>query len=277
MIRFPTHTSDVAGALAYYRNRATQFLCRGWSWDGNHRALDDWGVEVKFRDRDDIEHASVFVFEEHTGKGHLTRYFETNTGSFFTSDYCPEMVAYLEKRGRSHVRIARGSESYAAIEAFYGDQRAERSGQFYMNHIDEGLDILAQIGAAPHTKDAFCLHPIVQADEDFERALAYQRLERLPQTAVLLAMEYRSWANAHLPKHAPKKPQWGPTKAVRDMLMADKLQNRKDYERYLRGKGQAPNEDRLDEYFDEWFDALKLRKAGWLRWSQSVLYRTGMR
>ena len=55
---------------------------------------------------------------------------------------------------------------YQKVKLFYGDQRAKRSGQLYMRHIDQGLEILDHINASVFAKQAFCLHPLVQKYED---------------------------------------------------------------------------------------------------------------
>ena len=67
-------------------------------------------------------------------------------------------------------------------------------------------------------------------------------------------MEYRHRANAHLPHHRPTTPDPGPLPEIVEMLVADKIQNRKDFEVSLRG--HIPNTLRLDAYFQEWFAAL---------------------
>jgi hypothetical protein len=45
-----------------------------------------------------------------------------------------------------------------------------------------------------------------------------------------------------------------PLKDVNDMLIADKIQNRKDFDLYHKGKHERSEE--LDEYFKNWFNRL---------------------
>ena len=166
------------------------------------------------------------------------------------------------------------SRAYQAVSRFYGDRQAERSGLHLMNHIDEGLDILTSMGVQPEVKAAFCLHPLLQADDDLAATLAGGHLRGQDPAAVLLAMEYRHQANGHLSHHPPKVPTWGPLDEVKQMLIADKIQNRKDFDLHLRGRPDVLNSDRLDAYFQEWFDALGITEERYQAWVQSVQERT---
>src|SRR5947207_8364991 len=90
------------------------------------------------------------------------------------------------------------SREYRAIARYYGRRTAERSGVPLIRHIDHGLAILNAIGASQRARRAFCLHPLVQADADL--AAAYPRLATLTDDprVIVLALEYRSIANATL-------------------------------------------------------------------------------
>ena len=59
---------------------------------------------------------------------------------------------------------------YHAIQAFYGDRRAQRSGVLYIQHINEGLLVLEAIQATLPACQAYCLHPIVQGDTELTTA-----------------------------------------------------------------------------------------------------------
>lgn len=56
--------------------------------------------------------------------------------------------------------------AYRLISEYYSDKVAKRSNVPLMNHIDEGIDILISIGACQDTIDAYCIHPILQSDDD---------------------------------------------------------------------------------------------------------------
>jgi hypothetical protein len=149
---------------------------------------------------------------------------------------------------------------YQAVEAHYGDRRAERTGVPYMNHIDEGLAIIEWMGLGPLAAQVFCLHPLFQNDEDFRRTLENPSVfADLNPLAIAGALEYRHTANAHLAKHPPRAPKLSVMDAVNKALIADKIQNRKDFEKYH--LGTHPNSDRLAAYFREWLNVLRVSEG----------------
>ncbi len=151
----------------------------------------------------------------------------------------------------------------AAIEEFYKDQAAARSGVPYINHIYEGIDILTCIDASDFAKSAYCLHPIFQADEallDFykegNKGKAVITKHNIPIETIILAMEYRRMANSYLSFDKPEDLIKSPIVDVWDMLRADKIQNRKDFEAHHKGKHKRSNE--LTEYFNNWMGILNI-------------------
>jgi len=134
-----------------------------------------------------------------------------------------------------------------------------------MAHIEEGLAILEAIGADQLAKDAFCLHPLVQGDSDLQHSLQPGSvLSAFPveARAVALAMEYRAVANAYLSHHCTgpaDRPGLSCIAEVNQMLVADKVQNRKDFERYH--LGSHPNSRVLSQYFANWLSALGVSEA----------------
>lgn len=153
---------------------------------------------------------------------------------------------------------------YNAIINFYDDRCAERSGVRLMNHIDEGLIILKEIDATEDAQKAFCLHPLFQADaelttEGFKYCKIALKVDAYP---VMLVMEYRHWANAWLSDKVDDygntlgEPFPGPLPEVRDMLIADKVQNYKDFLQY---HAQTHARSRaLDIYFKRWLKVLNI-------------------
>lgn len=146
---------------------------------------------------------------------------------------------------------------YQAIAREYGERVAERSRVPLIHHIHEGLAILAHIGATERAMRAFCLHPLLQDDASHARNLP-RAAELTDDPYVLaLALEYRKVANAALSTRElasaadirlSKQPE------VNAMLVADKVQNRKDFERHH--LGTHPRSDVLDRYFRLWLERL---------------------
>jgi (p)ppGpp synthase/HD superfamily hydrolase len=62
-------------------------------------------------------------------------------------------------------------KAYKIISDYYGESTTKRSGVKLINHIDEGIEILKSIGADDDTIDAYCLHPILQSDEEFNKVM----------------------------------------------------------------------------------------------------------
>ena len=146
----------------------------------------------------------------------------------------------------------------AAFQELAG-RKAERSGLPYLNHVREGVQILRFLGASQRAVDAFCLHPLVQSDEDLKTHLVdgsiLTRLHIDP-LALATAIEYRSVANHYL-SHDPVRPtdqiRLSPLADVNHMLIADKVQNRKGFEHH---NSAHPRAEHLAAYFDSWLSAL---------------------
>jgi hypothetical protein len=154
------------------------------------------------------------------------------------------------------------NKHYLAISEYYAERVAERSGVLLIEHIREGLWLLDHIGASQAVKDAFCLHPLVQSDEALLDSLqpgsALRQFDPDP-IAVVLAMEYRHTANAYLSHHCMGETdviELSRLEEVNQMLIADKVQNRKDFERY-----HAATHARsaiLKTYFGNWLKRLNV-------------------
>ena len=148
---------------------------------------------------------------------------------------------------------------YKLISAHYGNQVARRSQVPLMNHINEGLVVLDRIGATELSKRAFCLHPIVQTDEAL-KANYPMVASTCNAWVVMLAIEYRSVANEFLsdkiPEHKWDTIRLSPLFEVNEMLVADKVQNYKDFITYHRDTHARSKE--LSEYFLMWLAALDI-------------------
>lgn len=153
--------------------------------------------------------------------------------------------------------------AYELIQWWYGDKTMERSKVKLINHIDEGLKILTYLNADQYVKDAYCLHPIIQSDVDFNSNLHV--LLKMHPIAVALAVEYRHAANAWLSDKVvmgPYFPAWRdePRRSVvpevNMMLIADKVQNYKDFWSYHKDRHERSAE--LEAYFERWFKVLDI-------------------
>ena len=175
-------------------------------------------------------------------------------------DY-PKPTVKLNNEERYALNRILQSQYFHAIRMHYGGDFAKRSGIPLINHIIEGLCILIRIGAPRSVCGAWCFHPIIQSDEDLRKTLEQTtrlhngEYSKINFAAILLAMEYRHVANSYLSQHVNVdldiiKDQVNAIPGIREMLIADKIQNWKDFS--SQPKGTYPNEMRLHEYFDEW-------------------------
>jgi len=144
-------------------------------------------------------------------------------------------------------------KAYQIISDYYGDSTTKRSGVKLINHIDEGIEILNSIGADDDTIDAYCLHPILQSDEDFNKNLTMD-FTGVSTKALLLAVEYRRVANSYLSTNKIEDFVGFTNISIKQMLLADKLQNEKDFALYH--EGVHPRSAELREYFDNWLNIL---------------------
>lgn len=146
---------------------------------------------------------------------------------------------------------------YHLISSFYKNRRAERSGIPLINHINEGLLILYKLMATPWSRYAYCLHPLLQADQDLKENYL-KVVSTCSSYSVLLAMEYRRVANSYLSDKVGMGQQiaLSPLVEVNQMLIADKVQNYKDFLKYH--KESHPRANELNEYFIQWLTALDI-------------------
>lgn len=263
---------DLAGASRYFEERAVQGLFEGYVWSGRVDALLDvdgapWGARTTSRDALGVVRQSVYVLAAARGRGHLSRYVTETDLPFVTAPGC-ELEDFFTKRGVPYVVAGRFTETreYRAIEAHYGGRRAARSDVVYMHHIDEGLAVLRDLGASDRAWRAWCLHPLVQADEAL--AETYPRAAELTDDpcVLALAMEYRNVANACLSHRAVASASeiaLGPLPEVAAMLRADKVQNYKDF--LLHHRDTHPRREALDRYFRLWLERLDVSDEAFAR------------
>lgn len=148
---------------------------------------------------------------------------------------------------------------YKIIKDFYGDRKAARSGEYLMWHITKGCHYLEKLGASEEAIKAFMLHPIYQSDTDYNANKTKLLKDCQGDLDVLLlVLEYRKvangflcnvftdgWCRAEIEQAAPFT-----SKDMALMLLADKLQNREDFNKYHRDTHvRGPQ---LHIYFEKW-------------------------
>ena len=150
------------------------------------------------------------------------------------------------------------SKAYDLIVEHYAMRQAKRSRVPLINHITEGMQILDWLGEGQRAKDAFCLHPMLQEDKELS-ANWKEVVDNCDSETIMLAMEYRSVANEYLSNKQIlliDQIRLSPIAAVNNMLIADKIQNRKDFLAYH--LGTHPRSAALDIYFKKWLERLQV-------------------
>lgn len=145
---------------------------------------------------------------------------------------------------------------YTTVQEFYSDKVAQRSKVYKIHHVTEGVFILNKLHASMAAKRAFCLHPMTQDDKDLGEHYTYLASNADP-VAMMLALEYRNIANQYLSFRnidGLMDIKLSPIPDVNLMLIADKVQNYKDFTLYH--AKTHPKAERLDLYFNNWLERL---------------------
>lgn len=251
------HDADNAqDADRYFEHRKVQLFIDGW-WQGGgvlpRNEYHEWGQIQYFKcikpPNDGTIAMAIFIYPKFRGQGIYKKMIAEKGYPIITVDDC-NIVSYLAKNNIKHFVVGQfmNSEEYKLISNFYGDRKANRSGLYLMNHIDEGLRMSC---ASDVARRAFMIHPIIQSDQDF--ADNYDMIRHIDGDVVALAMEYRRVANAYLSNRKIEhldEIELSPLKDVNDMLIMDKLQNKKDFDTHH--KGTHPRSAELEEYFNNW-------------------------
>jgi len=287
--RFIETTNSTAEATNYFKARAKQLLIDGYKWMENVEEVlvEPSGIgsdltETPWCARTYYKHEAtgkiyqaIFVYEDYMHQGFYSAYIKdlgkNMMSPIITIPDC-KIERFLRKRGAPHVVAGHFTETteYKMISAYYGDQKAERSGVYYMNHIDEGLYILRQLGASERAMRAYCLHPLMQGDTDLVQTFSGD-LSGIDAEILVLAMEYRNIANAYLSRreiHSLNDIALSPLEDVNMMLRADKIQNYKDFLRYH--ADSHPRRVQLEEYFLNWLSKLGLSLDLFWKLSQNI-------
>lgn len=128
----------------------------------------------------------------------------------------------------------------------------------YMAHVDLGLGVLHELGADHNTKAAFCLHGLFQSDDALLSSFAHGRHLGFDPEVIMLTLEYRNIANQWLRTKgwSSRRPPAIPLPQVRQMLIADKVQN---YYNLMTGNPDHADYLELENYFRLWLDYLGVK------------------
>ena len=241
----------------YLRERAREALAEGFRWNGEFEETHpELAIRIYLDKPNWDRYQAVYLNEDSRGDGLFKEILSESNLPALTFREC-ELASYYEYHGIPYEMAGHFKEwpEYKAIARFYKGRKSKRSGVPYMNHIHEGLGVLHHINATEAAKKAYCLHPIVQMDKDLKNNQVF--LDQMDSKTLALSMEYRNIANAYLSDReidSVDDISLSPLKDVNDMLIADKVQNYKDFVKHH--KGSHERSDELEEYFHQWFDRL---------------------
>lgn len=257
--RIELHASTEEEVFQYFQTRARQLLMDGYFWNKTLEQVPG-SFETSFIfDETGEEFRSLYILEAYRGKG-----FYKGIASHLKEKIiivAEENIEDYLKTNDINYQIGAAfttTKEYQTIERYYGDQKAERSQCFLMNHIDEGLAILNHIKATDMAKKAYCIHPIIQNPEDYKKNIEWLRSE-IDEDVIEVALEYARVANNYLSQrsiNSYEEIELSLNMDVNDMLRADKIQNYKDFLRYH--QDTHPRSKELKQYFDNWLRRLRV-------------------
>ncbi len=258
MSRFNHDAKTIEDIKSYAKNRALQVLGEGATLESISETYYGALIKWKYKDQD---YYSLFITPENRNKGIYLKEINLNGYKILTVPDC-DIEEFLNTKKVEHVVLNRFLETaeYKAIDSFYKNKKAKRSGMLLMNHIDEGLAILDFLGADEITKKAYCLHPILQGDDSLNSNYNSMNFKNFDPKALILAMEYRSVANEYLSHRkisSVEEIRLSPLKEIQEMLKADKIQNYKDF--LLYHQGTHPRTKDLELYFNNWLEKLEIK------------------
>lgn len=205
----------------------------------------------------------IFIEPAHRGKGFYeviyNNYFSNYTVLTFSDCHINNFLA--TKKIPHYLYPTQYSIAYDMIMKYYGTKKAHRSQVNLMNHIEEGIVLLQQMGCDSDTIDAYCLHPILQSDNELIMNYHSENFNCVNARTLILAMEYRKTANAYLSQRIIESIndiELSPLPEVNQMLIADKIQNYKDFVKYHKHSHQRSKE--LQEYFENWMKKLQAER-----------------
>lgn len=176
------------------------------------------------------------------------------------------------------LKLTKNLPEHKAISDFYGTDCAKRSQVPLINHINEGVIIIGALDSklpdgvhfdTVMTARAYCLHPLFQNERELSTVGRAFMMRTWPNMLVLMALSYREYANAWLADKVSKTddgillfmngPDASSIPEIRAMLIADKVQNYKDF--LAHHLGTHARSDELNAYFLAWLEHLGITDA----------------
>lgn len=261
MQRLPYDATTQEEVIQYFKTRQLQLASVGFSWDNKlYKNQDGYFIHC-VEDATGKVYDAFYVMLQDRKNGASKRLVHS-LGEIITIDDC-RVIDFLTHLNKPHF-VVKGpfdTPEYKMVEQFYGEGKAQRSQAWFMNHIDEGMIILSHWNKSSAAMAAFCLHPLTQDDDNLAKNFAMLSKEG-NSYHVGLSLEYRNIANAYLSKRSVDSLEdvaLSPLHEVNDMLIADKVQNYKDFLIYH--LGTHPRSDILVNYFNNWLKKLHCEDA----------------
>lgn len=257
------NADNIIEAISYMTYRTRQLGKFGLFFDDIY--IEEGGVGYFFKSISE-EHRrkkffALYILEKFRNKGLYMKIYERvksiqgNENLILVAFPECELENFFIKKNISYI-IFKHSEAYKIIQNFYQDQRAKRSGIPYIYHIEEGLSIMKLFyNTCQNVMDAYALHPIFQENKNLQNNFNGSFLYNLTPQVIILAMEYRKTANSYLSYMSLNNYVSSPLKEIKLMLKADKIQNYKDFKKYLY-KINDKKSEQLNDYFMNWFTIL---------------------
>lgn len=257
----------VKKVIEYYEVKSKELLKFGYRLSNLDISSFNDAVVATFI-KEDKKYHSIYVLEDYIGQDVYIKVYSKISQRLnivpiiITAKQC-EIESFLSHKMIPFVSVdtTLGFVEYDIINKYYKDDKSKRSDVRLMNHIDEGLTILNQLDTTDEAKRAYCLHPIIQTEENLEGF----DFTGVSEYVMALSLEYKRVANSYLSNRKIthiNEIELSDKFEVNDMLLADKVQNYKDF--LLYHNDTHPRSGELEKYFRNWFKKLSLYNGHWL-------------
>ena len=273
--RFDFEADSTKDATIYIKKRATQLL----RFDVKILEIQKYkeGVIGIFNYKN-LNYQYIYILKSFRKKNNFQKLHSLNKMPVLT---CREdkIESFLKNKGYDYKSIAiEDSNPYVTISKYLGNDYTYKSKKFKMDHIDEGLAVMEWRKASKFAKSAFCLHPMVQDDCDLRKHKRGKELSlpdsMVPMPVLINVMEFRATANEYRLFNHPRRKikniydiRKSPLKDVDEMLIADKVQDRKDFEIY----GVYGDEKEHVEYFKNWLERLDIKEEDYKKYKEKLI------